>query len=75
MLEQAKIDLTFVDIDTGEVIRKYQGSKCNENDEPLNICDFVNSKTLAPYVASFIRGCQKRRNISLQITFNLESIF
>lgn len=78
MLSIANLNFTFVDNDTGEVIKKYkyeQASPPEDKDGNVDIDNFVTNHLLSTYVSSFRRGCLSKNNISLQIDFNIEKIF
>lgn len=78
MLSIAKLNFTFVDNDTGEVIKKFkyeQASSPEDKNGIVDIDNFVTNNILSSYVSSFRRGCLSRHNISLHIDFNIEKIF
>ena len=74
VLEQKTLDFTFVDNDTGEVIKQYQ-SIVYSNEANFHTQDFVSDKLLSSYIASFKRGCIKHNNITLQISYNESTVF
>lgn len=75
MLVLHKLKFTFVDTDTGEVIRQYRYQQSNDDAEKFDVQNFVSDKLLASFVSSFKRGCFRNKNLTLQIDFNTEKIF
>lgn len=76
MLRIFKLTVTFVDTDTGEIIRKYQYQQGQDDEkEPIDLYQFLTDKLLVSFIQSFRRGCRQKRNLSLHLDFNTENVF
>ena len=67
------LDCAIVDSDTGEVLGKHSykvGTECIDDKDSL-----LSDKRLISWLSSFKRGCYKRANITLQISYSSEVIF
>lgn len=66
---------TFINSDTGEVIRQYHESKSVAKVDGTDVSQFLDQSRLVSMISSFKRGCSQQSDLSLTIQFKQETIF